>query len=142
MKTTLVMGLVVALGVGVTGVYVYLKNRNQDGLKSKLSTLKKLLQIKPQLEIRKEDEISMRTFGKWIKEHDFPSFTGYKFFIITGLDIDKYAKKNNPDCEYAYGFCITDAQFNVIDGCIYTSRSVEPSFINKITDYVCEIKIQ
>lgn len=140
MKTTLVIGLAVALGVA--GVYAYLKNRNKDGLKFELSTLKKLLQLKPQLEIRKEDEISMRTFGKWIKEHDFPSFTGYKFFIIKDMDINKYAKKNNPDCECAYGFCITDAQFNVIDGCIYTSRSVEPSFVKKITDDVCEIKIQ
>ena len=140
MKTTLVIGLVVALCV--TGVYAYLKNRNKGCLKSGLLSLKRLLQLKPQLEIRKEDEISMRTFGKWIKEHDFPSFTGYKFFIIKGQDIKKYAKKNNPDCEYAYGFCITDALFNVIDGCIYTSRSVESGFANKITDDVCEIKIK
>ncbi len=140
MKTTLVIGLIVA--IGVTGVYAYLKNRNKDGSKSGLSTLKRLLQLKPQLEIRKEDEISMRTFGKWIKEHDFPSFAGYKFFIIKGQDINEYAKKNNTYCEYAYGFCITDAQFNVIDGCIYTSKTVESGFANKITDDVCEIKIQ
>lgn len=140
MKTTLIIGLVVTLGA--TGVYAFLKNRNKDVLKSGLSNLKRLLQLKPQLEIRKEEEISMRTFGKWIKEHDFPSFAGYKFFIIKSQDINQYAKKNYPDCEHAYGFSITDAKFNVIDGCIYTSRSVEYSFENKITDDVCEIKIQ
>ena len=89
-----------------------------------------------------EEEITMRTFGHWIKEHDFPSFTGYKFFIIKGHEIDEYAKKTHSDCKCVYGFCITDAQFNIIDGCVYASNRVDSNFANKITDDVCEIKIK
>ena len=142
MKTEFIIGLVV-VAIGATCVYAYLKNNNNGERKHSLdfNFLKKILHFKFQPEIREVESISMRSFGAWIKEHDFPSFAGYRFFIAKGQDVQEFVKKKNPKDLYAHGFCITDSDFNIIDVCIFLSNNIEENFADKIKDNVCEIKI-
>ncbi len=141
MKTAFIIGSVV-FAAGAVATYIFLKNKNKgdDQKSSKFSSLKNFFRIKPQLEIRETDQISLKVFGSWIKEHDFPSFTGYKFFIIK--DQNLIGKDKNPNNLFVHGFCITDSEFNVIDACVYLSKDVDSSFASKVVEEVNEIVIK
>lgn len=141
MKTAFIIGSVV-FAAGAVAAYIFLKNKNKgyDQKSSKFSSLKNFFRIKPQLEIRETDQISLKVFGSWIKEHDFPSFTGYKFFIIK--DQNLIGKDKNPNNLFVHGFCITDSEFNVIDACVYLSKDVDSSFASKVVEEVNEIVIK
>jgi hypothetical protein len=144
MKTAYIIGTVVLVAVGAVAANFFIRNKNkEDNQKtSKLSSLKikNFFRIKPQIEIRETDQLSLRVFGSWIKEHDFPTFTGYKFFIIK--DQNLVEKDKNPDNLIVHGFCITDSEFNVIDACVYMSKEIDSSFASKVIEEVNEIVIK
>lgn len=141
MKTAFIIGTTL-VATGIVVAYICLKNKNKNGNQktSKLSSLKNFFRIKPQFEIRETDRISLKVFGSWIKEHDFPSFTGYKFFIIK--DQNLIGKDKNPNNLIVHGFCITDAEFNVIDACVYLSKDIDSSFASRVVEEVNEIVIK
>ena len=129
MKISLLVGLsTIAISAICVVLYKNIKNKDDDKNRSTLLDLKKVLDdpfVKKQI----VDEISFRTYGKWLQEHDFPSFTGYKFFILKTKEI------------YNYIFVITDAEYNVIDSSYVTGKSIDTTFANKISEEVNEIKI-
>lgn len=140
MKTALIIGSVVAASAVVAYIYLKNKNNSESQQTSKNAFLKNIFKNESQCEIREVDSLSMRTFGSWIKEHDFPTFAGYKFFVIK--DQNMIDKKKNPNDLYVHGFCITDAKINIIDKCIYLSKEVDSSFATKVANDVNEIVIK
>lgn len=141
MKTALIIGSVVVAASAVAAC-IYFKKRNifESQQSSKNSFLRNIFKNESQFEIREVEALSMRTFGSWIKEHDFPTFAGYKFFVIK--DQNMIDKKKNPNDLYVYGFCITDAKINIIDKCIYLSKEVDSSFATRVVNDVNEIVIK
>lgn len=126
-------------GATIGSITSYFCTQYKDKLKELIKGLRGPI-VSPKTPMRKVDLISMRTFGDWIKEHDMPSFSSYKFIILKGQNlIDEKLNKENLN---VYVFCITDAKSNIIDSCIYLCDKIDATFASKVTNKVNEIVIQ
>ena len=153
MKAFLIIGGLVV--VGATALCVY-KNRhtlnhqtNRSNEKSSnwgqgLIDKNKNKFVSQRIDLREVESISMRTFGSWLKEQDFPSYDGYRLYILNADTFPKeYFAKASEEyvTAYRYGFAITDSNMNIMSACLILAKNVDESFKAKIVSEVNEIHI-
>lgn len=91
------------------------------------------------------EELSLRTYGAWMKTLDLPSYDGYHFFVIK-VPISKlpkkYSDRKDDFGDYAYAFVVTNnTTSKVVSSQLTVSSVIEKRFDEKIVEEVTEIKL-
>lgn len=91
------------------------------------------------------EELSLRTYGAWMKTLNLPQFDNYHFFVIkvpiSNLP-QKYSVKKNVYGDIAYAFVLTNNTISkIISFQITVSQTIDTKFEEKIVEEVTEIKL-
>lgn len=143
MNTLGILGTVVGSVVLIGGaVYTLKKYFASEDVSKKLLQYLSASRYKNVVEV---EELSLRTYGAWMKTLNLPNYDNYHFFVIK-VPIsklpEKYSDKKDVFGDFAYAFVLTnDIISQIISFQITVSQMLDAKFEEKIIQEVTEIKL-
>lgn len=143
MNTSGFVGTFVGSVILLSGLLWFLKKFMPNGtLTDKISELIKLLSYDNVVEV---DELSLRTYGAWMKTLDLPNFDDCHFYVIK-MPISKlpsnFSAQREKFGDVAYAFVVTDAKITkVIASQVTLAVKFDSKFEQITTQEVTEIKL-